>query len=96
MADATEHTIIRDRLLLLYALAGREGWWCHYCRQPLIRPDYPPHEQDIGAVEAHVDHVVPRAHGGSDAFGNRVLACGDCNRRKGTRSYAEFVALIDA
>lgn len=30
----------------------------------------------------HVDHVVPRAEGGSDDLSNLVLACRDCNIRR--------------
>lgn len=33
----------------------------------------------------HIDHVVPIAMGGSNAFKNLVLACDNCNQRKGAQ-----------
>lgn len=41
-----------------------------------------------------VDHVVPRAKGGSDHFENLQLLCPACNRAKGTRSQAELIATL--
>jgi hypothetical protein len=31
----------------------------------------------------HIEHVVPRQHGGMDDTDNLALACGHCNRHKG-------------
>ncbi len=36
--------------------------------------------------EVTVDHVVPRSRGGIDSWDNLVLACVDCNVRKGSRT----------
>lgn len=36
-----------------------------------------------------VDHIVPRARGGSDAWENLVAACVTCNNRKGDRTPPE-------
>ena len=41
-----------------------------------------------------VDHVVPRAKGGTDHFDNLQLLCPACNRAKGTRSQAELIATL--
>ena len=41
-----------------------------------------------------VDHVVPRAGGGTDHLDNLQLLCGACNSLKGTRSQAELVAAL--
>ncbi len=38
-----------------------------------------------------VDHIVPRAHGGTDHLGNLWLLCGACNSSKGTRSQEQFL-----
>lgn len=35
----------------------------------------------------HLDHVHPEAAGGQSVADNIVLACGECNRRKGARIY---------
>jgi 5-methylcytosine-specific restriction endonuclease McrA len=37
-----------------------------------------------------IEHVVPRARGGSDALDNLVLACFRCNARKGARLLEEL------
>ena len=42
-----------------------------------------------------VDHVVPRAKGGSDHLENLQLLCGACNAKKGTRSHEELVAALE-
>lgn len=41
---------------------------------------------------ATLDHVYPRAHGGTSAPGNLVTACARCNRMKGDMLPAEFFA----
>ena len=52
----------------------RAGNRCEYCRL----------QQDDSPLAAlHVEHVVPRKHGGSDDPQNLALACIDCNLRKG-------------
>lgn len=39
---------------------------------------------------ATLDHVIPRARGGSHAPGNLVVACAPCNRLKGDLTPTEF------
>jgi hypothetical protein len=39
--------------------------------------------QDSCSLTHHIEHVVPRQHGGSDHHGNLALACHRCNLRKG-------------
>ena len=46
---------------------------CEYCLLP----------QDSSSLKHHIEHVVPRQHGGSDDQGNLALACHRCNLRKG-------------
>ena len=41
-----------------------------------------------------VDHVVPRAKGGTDHMDNLQLLCNACNSLKGTRTQAEFLAAL--
>lgn len=37
-----------------------------------------------------VEHIVPRARGGSNRVSNLTLACEPCNQKKGTQTAAEF------
>ena len=63
----------------LKAAALRDcGRRCVYCATPLA------HET------ATLDHVYPRAHGGTNIAGNLVAACGPCNRMKGDLLPQEF------
>ena len=50
---------------------------CQYCGEKVSRP------------EATYDHVVPRAQGGKTTWDNVVIACVDCNQKKGGRTPAE-------
>lgn len=52
----------------------RDHATCQYCgRQP-------------GTEELTIDHVVPRAQGGTSTWENCVLACVGCNKRKADRT----------
>lgn len=55
-------------------LFRRDKNTCQYCG---CRP---------GTSELSIDHVVPRAQGGRSSWKNCVLACTDCNHRKGGRT----------
>jgi hypothetical protein len=46
---------------------------CEYCLLP----------QDSCSLTHHVEHIVPRQHGGTDDHRNLALACHRCNLRKG-------------
>jgi hypothetical protein len=46
---------------------------CEYCRAP----------QGAYGLLFHIDHVVPRQHGGVDDVSSYALACAKCNRKKG-------------
>jgi hypothetical protein len=41
-------------------------------------------------VALQVEHIVPKARGGSDRIDNLTLACEACNQRKGNKTAAEF------
>jgi 5-methylcytosine-specific restriction endonuclease McrA len=53
----------------------RAGNRCEYCTL---------HQKDSPLAALHVEHIVPRFHGGSDDLDNLALACVDCNLHKGT------------
>ncbi|NVZ08944.1 HNH endonuclease [Allochromatium humboldtianum] len=42
-------------------------------------------------VPLEIEHIVPRARGGSDRVSNLTLACRPCNQRKGNRSIEDFL-----
>jgi len=50
----------------------RDSYKCGYCG----RSDLP----------LTIDHVVPKAHGGNDAWENLICACTSCNNKKGDRT----------
>ena len=41
-------------------------------------------------VPLQIEHIIPRARGGTDRVSNLTLACASCNQRKGTQTAAEF------
>ena len=44
-----------------------------------------------------VDHKVPRSRGGTDLIENLVMACLECNSRKGSRyTYEQFYRMTEA
>lgn len=52
----------------------RAGDRCEYCGLS---------QEDSPLAALHVEHIIPRAHGGTDDFQNLALACIDCNLHKG-------------
>ncbi len=53
---------------------SRAGQCCEYCQ---LR------QSDSPLAVLHVEHVIPKKHGGSDDLSNLALACIDCNLHKG-------------
>jgi 5-methylcytosine-specific restriction endonuclease McrA len=41
------------------------------------------HQDDSPLALLHVEHIIPKTHGGSDDLDNLALACIDCNLHKG-------------
>jgi hypothetical protein len=60
---------------LVELVAERAGQRCEYCRM---------HQELQGAV-FHVEHIIPRALGGSDDLDNLAWACPGCNLTKAHR-----------
>ncbi|HEY4088288.1 MAG TPA: HNH endonuclease [Bryobacteraceae bacterium] len=48
---------------------------CEYCHL---------HQDDSPLAALHIEHIVPKIHGGTDHPDNLALACIDCNLHKGT------------
>lgn len=72
----------------LHRLAREQDMRCAYCSEPF--GNY--------ADEANptLDHVIPKARGGTDVASNLVAACARCNHAKGDMDADAFCALIDA
>jgi 5-methylcytosine-specific restriction endonuclease McrA len=49
---------------------------CEYCHAP----------QRVSGYRYHIEHIVPRALGGTNALRNRALACATCNLAKANRT----------
>ena len=71
---------VRDALRV--AVCIRDQLQCRYCGA------------DVDS-SAHIDHVVPRAHGGSREATNLVLACPTCNERKSNQPVEKFHGHIE-
>src|SRR5688572_8608248 len=56
------------------AVSERADHRCEYCHLP---------QRVVSMARFHVEHVIPRQHGGDDRFDNLALSCPHCNRRKG-------------
>ena len=46
---------------------------CEYCGL---------HQSQSPLAALHIEHIIPKKHGGSDNFDNLALACIDCNLHK--------------
>jgi 5-methylcytosine-specific restriction endonuclease McrA len=56
------------------AVRERAAHRCEYCQL---------HQKDSPLAVLHVEHIIPRQHGGTDDLENLALACIDCNLHKG-------------
>ena len=52
---------------------------CEYCRM----------SQSLQGASFHIEHIIPRKHGGRTVFENLALACPGCNLHKADRTHAE-------
>ncbi len=57
------------------AVRERAGNRCEFCQL---------HQNDSPLAALHIEHIIPRIHGGTDDLENLALACIDCNLHKGT------------
>lgn len=57
--------------------ASEQGWRCHACRELL-------------PALFHIDHIVPRCEGGSDAWPNLCALCPPCHSKKTEREVERY------
>ena len=63
-------------------LYGEQGGYCNGC------------ETHFQLRYFEVDHIIPKAKGGTDHISNLQLLCSPCNKLKGTRSHEELLVLL--
>lgn len=63
-------------------LYGEQGGFCNGC------------EEHFKMRNLTVDHIIPRAKGGTDHISNLQLLCGACNSMKGTRPQEELLVML--
>ena len=59
--------------VLIRLVWSRAGERCEYCHLPSA----------LSPLRFHIDHIIPRQHGGRTESENLALACLHCNRHKG-------------
>lgn len=69
--------------------ARRDGWVCHLCSGPINNPPRTPDHENPS-----IDHLIPRAAGGSDYPSNLAAAHQSCNKRRGDRGVPD--SLLDS
>lgn len=64
------------------AVLRRDRYRCRYCKMTL-----PP-------TRLTIDHLTPLSKGGSNANGNLVACCQDCNSDKDSLTFDEYMRLL--
>lgn len=77
---------------LIGKLIARDGDCCRYCRIRVRKNFF---SDECHPEDATVDHIVPKAKGGTNAFDNLALACRRCNHAKGDRDLDDFLAELN-
>lgn len=57
----------------------RAGYRCEFCRM----------SQSLQGASFHIEHILPRVHGGKTTLANLALACPGCNLHKADRTSAK-------
>lgn len=69
-------------------IGDRDDWVCGLCGDSIDRNEEVPHP-----YAATIDHIVPRARGGSDELNNLQIAHFRCNSEKGAGSFGSQMRL---
>jgi 5-methylcytosine-specific restriction endonuclease McrA len=90
-AFAGRNTALHQTYLRLYLL---QDGHCFYCQQPMLLPSPPHHKCPLPPQRITLEHLVPRAHGGTHHPDNIVGACCRCNHERGSDiPWTDFLAL---
>lgn len=75
-----EHTIVKfhSQKQMRRIIFQRDKGICHYCGNPATT----------------LDHKKPRSKGGCSTLANLVCCCRECNQKKGSLEYNEFLRII--
>lgn len=65
----------------------RQQGRCFYCRAEMLTQVKSCHPQ-----KENLEHLVPLSRGGEHAWSNTVLACHQCNTKKGSQTLEEFLS----
>ena len=66
------------------AIYRRDNYTCGYCGR----------NYSADRSRLSLDHITPRAQGGSNQPTNLVTACDDCNNRKRNRTLGEYLEYL--
>lgn len=69
---------------------------CFWCDRVMNRPPKGARKKGRPArsLDVTIDHIIPQSCGGTDAWGNLIGACFDCNNRRGSMDAETFGRLM--
>lgn len=63
----------------------KDNYQCFYCLKLLV------HKAPDRQLRPTVEHIVPLSKGGTWEEDNLLTSCGDCNHRRGNKSFILFL-----
>jgi 5-methylcytosine-specific restriction endonuclease McrA len=87
----TQFEVRRRRRKLFEASGGR----CYWCGEPTHLNAPTEANRHIDTKYATIDHLLPQQRGGSFRRENTVLACYECNERRGGMGKGKFRRLLN-
>jgi HNH endonuclease len=89
----TTPSVRPDRAARRRSAVDRDGPRCVWCRRECrVTDPTTTHPRRINLVRGTTDHLVPKVKGGPSWLENEVLSCPRCNRERGHRSPADWLA----
>lgn len=73
-------------------LSEAQNHRCCYCGGVM----HDPREDPLSSARCTIEHIVPRARGGTNAFDNLAAACGGCNSRRSAYEDVDAIAYFHA